>query len=71
MTDPRGVDTPYAVRCPKHGKVCLSTHEYSWQLSRPDDLWRCPICGQASEWDDTHYEAVMGPDGPLTDLGQE
>ncbi len=38
------------IRCPRHGIVELDPQEYMRQLSRPNDLWRCPECGKESWW---------------------
>lgn len=61
-------ETPYAVICDEHGKVCLTEDEYSRQLCRPDSFWSCPKCGEFASWDDDHYEKFFdnddGPDGP-------
>lgn len=48
--------TPYAVHCPKHGKVYLTEQEYNYQMRRPDILWMCPICTRRAEWDDDNYD---------------
>jgi hypothetical protein len=56
------IDTPWAVLCRTHGKICLTRNEYDRQLRAPDDLWTCPICRQPAKWDDAHYEAASGPD---------
>lgn len=42
--------------CRDHGHQGISDQEYRRQLDRPDDLWKCPICGQAATWDDDRYE---------------
>jgi hypothetical protein len=52
--------TVYPLNCKTHGTVYLSEPEYMRQLMRPNDLWVCPICGQAAEWDDTLYEKSLG-----------
>lgn len=52
--------TPYAVLCVEHGRVYLTPRNYDSQMRKADDLWRCPICGSASEWDDLNYEQRMG-----------
>lgn len=49
--------TPWAVLCPMHGKVYLAAREYENQLLACDDLWKCPICGRVSEFDDENYDA--------------
>lgn len=48
--------TPWAVRCPEHGQVYLTSHEYRRQLARADVRWWCPICGLVCDWDDDNYE---------------
>lgn len=50
------VKTPYAVFCPTDGQQFLTSDEYGRQLSRPDNLWTCPKCGAASQWDDDNFE---------------
>jgi hypothetical protein len=55
--------TPYAVICREHGQQFLTSDEYNRQLCRPDSLWTCPKCGEASHWDDDNYEASFD-DGP-------
>jgi hypothetical protein len=52
--------TPYAVICREHGQQFLTSDEYNRQLCRPDSLWTCPKCGEASNWDDDNYEASFG-----------
>lgn len=62
-------ETAYAVRCPKHGKVFLTTGEYHRQLMKGDYRWSCPVmsadidddlglCGCISEFDDAHFESI-------------
>jgi hypothetical protein len=48
--------SPYRVRCPEHGFVYLTPQNYSAQLSRADDCWRCPICLSYAHWDDEWYD---------------
>lgn len=47
--------TPYAVRCPQHGKVGLTEAQRNTQL-RYDAPWTCPKCGAEASWDDEHEE---------------
>lgn len=54
------VETPYAVICREHGQQFLTDDEYGRQLCRPDSLWTCPVCREASQWDDDHYEKSFG-----------
>ena len=50
--------TPWAVFCRAcGGLVHLTAHEYSRQLSRSDDLWQCPRCGDEAEWSDDEHKA--------------
>lgn len=56
--------SPYAVICRTHGQVQLTEDEYGRQLSRPDALWKCPKCGEEAQWDDSHYEQMLGLDQP-------
>ncbi len=54
MKNADGVDyeTPWAVVCDRHGVVCLDETDYDTQLGDPNGRWRCPKCGDVSEWDD-------------------
>jgi hypothetical protein len=65
-------ETPWAVYCPKHGKVFLTRDEYEAQMDAVNTPWTCPrecgppevgICGEPSEWDDLNYEAHLPPEG--------
>jgi hypothetical protein len=58
----RRKQTPWAVICPEHGQVFLKDAEYDMQMGAPDSLWKCPLCGRASEWDDDNYEAMARDD---------
>ena len=51
--------TPYAVLCPRHGRVYLTREGYQQQLSRPHAKWACPTCKRVSTFDDATYEAAM------------
>ncbi len=48
--------TPYAVICPNHGRIYMSSERYLKQLARSDDRWVCPICLAISEFDDANYD---------------
>ncbi len=48
--------TPYAVICPRHGKVFLSHQEYDEQMRHGDSRWACP-CGLEASFDDAHWES--------------
>jgi hypothetical protein len=70
MTAP--ASTPWAVICPKHGRVYLTHDEYVDQLDQADDLWRCTklvdgdppaACGLASEWDGDEDDEREGGEG--------
>ena len=50
--------TPWAVECPQHGLVCLTSAEYAQQLGNEDALWVCPVCGVDALWDDEHHESM-------------
>jgi hypothetical protein len=56
-------ETPWAVICPKHGRVFLSEQEYIAQMRRADRLWEC-LCGREAEWDDANYDEHMSPKLP-------
>ena len=50
--------TPWAVFCRAcGGLVHLTAHEYSWQLSRSDDGWQCPRCGDVAAWSEDEFDA--------------
>jgi len=51
--------TAWAVNCPRDGLVYLTREEYTRQISRVDDLWKCPRCGRDAQWDDDTYEQAM------------
>lgn len=61
-------DMPYGVICHTHGFQGLTRFEYMRQLDDADSLWKCPICGDASQWDDDRYETMTDErfesDGP-------
>jgi hypothetical protein len=42
----------YGVICQTHGLRELSEQQYQRQLVRINEVWRCPQCGRAAEWDD-------------------
>lgn len=46
----------YGVICPDHGEQELSEQEYIAQMMNPNALWKCPLCRQASYWDDDCWE---------------
>lgn len=48
--------TPYAIICSKHNQVFLTKVEYDYQMNFPNRTWRCPKCGEESDWDDDNYE---------------
>lgn len=53
--------TAWAVVCPRHGQVFLTRPLYLAQLDRPDEGWRCPMCGVPADWDDDNYEQSLDP----------
>lgn len=55
-------ETPWAVNCPIHSKICLTKEQYDAQMNRPNSLWMCPLCGEVAYWDDEHYERHMFPE---------
>lgn len=46
-----------AISC---GVQPLTLQQYERQLSRPDDLWKCPKCGAPADYDDERSELVQG-----------
>lgn len=60
---------PFRVRCKTHGLVELTDDEYDAQLSRPDDRWRCTVCGEEASWDDAWYEGYVDHVSVLIDAG--
>lgn len=55
-------DSPYGIICADCGKQGLTEENYDRQMSYPDSLWKCPICGCSCYWDDERYEAKMFPE---------
>ena len=52
--------TPWAVICRLCGRQYLTKRYYDYQMSRPDDRWACPVCGEYAEWDEeTHEESYL------------
>lgn len=61
--------TSWAVRCPVHGLVYLTSDQYHAQLAQVGSRWRCPAaavggkhaeaCGREAAWDDATYEAGL------------
>lgn len=52
---------PYAgVVCPQHGDVDITEEEYEKQLDRPNQRWRCPLCGEESHFNDERFEQLAG-----------
>jgi hypothetical protein len=50
------VKMPYAVICPLHKQVFLTSEQYEEQMYRINALWRCPMCNQIAAWDDKNFE---------------
>lgn len=50
---------PHGIICPVHGRVSLSEEEYTRQLSNPDVLWRCHVCGSIADFDDDRYCRII------------
>ncbi len=48
--------TPYAVACPYHGKVYLTSKGYLEQMAQPNHLWKCSMCNERAHWDDENYD---------------
>ena len=38
------------VRCLRHGYVELTDDQYNHQMSRLNDRWVCPKCGEIAHW---------------------
>ena len=55
--EPSKTPTPYMVNCPRHGKIYLTHEEYERQMWQMNSLWKCPICGRTSQWDDDNYDS--------------
>jgi hypothetical protein len=53
--------TPYAIICPRHKQIYLTSQEYSRQLDLPNARWECPICGATAEFDDDNYAEAYEP----------
>jgi DNA-directed RNA polymerase subunit RPC12/RpoP len=54
-------DAIYAgVVCPQCGPVDLTFRQYMDQICKPDALWKCPKCGQDSDFDDERFEEIQG-----------
>lgn len=51
------IETPWAVICPEHGLTFLNHEQYMDQMYQSDSFWKCPICGNYSEWSDENYES--------------
>lgn len=50
---------PYAgVICPIHNKVDLTLEQYNYQMDRPNQHWKCPQCGNRSQFDDCRFEEL-------------
>lgn len=54
MTDIK--ETPWAVVCSAHGKICLTVDQYDTQLAQASARWVCPKCQEYADWDDDHDE---------------
>jgi len=59
--------TPYAVRCPKHGRVFLTQAEYTRQMCIANELWICPLCNRSAQFDDDNYESFVEADEQASD----
>lgn len=51
MSDKYGF-TPTVI-CRDHGKQTLTDEQYEAGLNRPNDFWRCPVCHDDADWDDS------------------
>ena len=54
--------TPWAIHCRTHGQVFLTHDEYGRQMRDMNSLWKCPICGHNSQWDDDNYDLFVETD---------
>ena len=45
-------DSTARVICLNHGRQSLTERQYDAAMDRPDDPWKCPVCGNPAEWDD-------------------
>ena len=43
------------VKCPEHGTVSLTEHEYYEQLMDASLGWHCPQCHKPATFDDEHW----------------
>jgi len=46
----------YAVACPSHGIVQMTSRQYAEQILRPAEGWLCPICNVPAVFDEANYE---------------
>jgi hypothetical protein len=67
MTYSNRPETPWAIICREHKQVFLTKREYEAQMSKPDSLWMCPLCGDNASWDDDNYEKHLDDDFSLED----
>ena len=45
--------------CPKHGGVEISEDQYRSGLNnKPNERWKCPICGSDSAFDDKAWDEL-------------
>lgn len=45
------------VICPVHGVQGVSRRNYNEQQTRPEAEWECPVCGAASEFDQSDWDS--------------
>ena len=50
------IKTQYRVLCPSCGPHYLTNEAYNKQMFAMNSLWKCPVCGAVSQWDDDHYD---------------
>jgi len=48
--------TRWATHCREHGKVYMTFAEYENAMARPNERWKCPVCGALASFDDDQYE---------------
>lgn len=52
------MDAYAGIICPRHNEVDITYQEYKAQMANPWARWKCPKCGQTSEFNDDRYEEL-------------